>query len=164
EVEAAARFTDNFSATFSLGLINADYTEWLQASTDPNTGEPILVDVSNQREFQNTPDKTANLTLRYETPLGSGSLAMIGSVSYKGDSYQFEVPDPLVDQRAFSLYDLSLVWTSDNGRYEAALYGRNLADKEYIVASYEFGAVDNSVIGFYGPPRTLTGSFTVNFQ
>jgi iron complex outermembrane recepter protein len=164
EVEAAARFTDDFSATFSLGLINADYTEWLQASTDPNTGETSFVDISNQREFQNTPDKTANLTLRYETTLGPGSLAVIGSVSYKGDSYQFEVPDPLVDQQTFSLYDLSLVWTSDSGRYQAALYGRNLADKEYIVASYEFGAVDNSVIGFYGPPRTITGSFTVNFK
>jgi iron complex outermembrane recepter protein len=164
ELEAIARFNDHFSATFALGLINADYTEWLVASTDPGTGEPILVDISKDREFQNTPDKTANLGLRYETPVGPGSLAVIGSMSYKGDSQQFEIADPLVDQEAFTMYDLSAIWTSDSGRYEAGLHGRNLTDEEYVVASYEFGAVDNSLIGFYGPPRTVTGTFTVNFK
>jgi iron complex outermembrane receptor protein len=70
----------------------------------------------------------------------------------------------LVDQDSFSLYDLSVVWASDDGRYEAGLHGRNLGDEDYVAASYDFGAVDNSVIGFYGPPRTVTGTFTVNFN
>jgi iron complex outermembrane receptor protein len=164
ELEAAAQFSDQFSATLALGLINADYTEWLVASTDPVTGDPIFVDISDSREFQNTPDTTANLRLRYAIPVGAGSLAFIGSLTYKSDSHQFEIPNPLVDQKSFSLYDLSVVWASDDGRYEAGLHGRNLGDEDYVAASYDFGAVDNSVIGFYGPPRTVSGTFTVNFH
>lgn len=164
EIEAVAQFSDQFSATVAVGLINADYTEWLQASIDPDTGEPILIDISATREFQNTPDTTANLRLRYSTPAGPGDLAVIGSVAYRSASQQFEIPDPLVDQGSFSLLDLSLVWSSNNGRYEIGLHGRNLADEEYVAASYEFGAINNSVIGFYGPPRTVTGTFAMNFK
>ena len=164
EIEAAAQFTDNFSATFSIGLIDADYTEWLEASTDPDTGAPIFVDISDQREFQNTPDTTASLNLRYELPLASGDLALLGGISYRGLTHQFEVPNPLTDQDSFSLIDLSAVWTSGDGKYQLGLHGRNLGDEEYIAAAYDFATVASSVIGFYGPPRTVTGTFTVNFQ
>ena len=164
EIEAAAQFTESFSATFSLGLIDADYTEWLEASTDPDTGAPIFVDISDQREFQNTPDTTASLNLRYEMPLASGDLALLGGISYRSLTYQFEVPNPLTDQDSFSLVDLSAVWTSGDGKYQLGLHGRNLGDEEYIAAAYDFATVASSVIGFYGPPRTVTGTFTVNFQ
>ena len=164
EIEAAAQFTDNFSATFSIGLIDADYTEWLEASTDPDTGAPIFVDISDQREFQNTPDTTASLNLRYELPLASGDLALLGGISYRGLTHQFEGPNPLTDQDSFSLIDLSAVWTSGDGKYQLGLHGRNLGDEEYIAAAYDFATVASSVIGFYGPPRTVTGTFTVNFQ
>ena len=164
EIEAAAQFTESFSATFSLGLIDADYTEWLEASTDPGTGAPIFVDISSEREFQNTPDTTASLNLRYEMPLASGDLALLGGISYRSLTYQFEVPNPLTDQDSFSLVDLSAVWTSGDGKYQLGLHGRNLGDEEYIAAAYDFATVASSVIGFYGPPRTVTGTFTVNFQ
>ena len=163
EIEAAAQFTDNFSATFSLGLIDANYTEWLEATTDPVSGAPIFVDISDQREFQNTPDTTASLHLRYELPLASGDLALLGGISYRGSTHQFEIPNPLTDQNSFSLIDLSAVWTSGDGKYQLGLHGRNLGDEEYIAAAYDFPTVASSVIGFYGPPRTVTGTFSVNF-
>jgi iron complex outermembrane receptor protein len=165
EFEMVANFTDRFSAIASLGLIDAEYTEWLQASTDPVTGEPIIIDISDTREFQNTPDTTANLRLRYEFPVGAGSLAMIGGISYRSSSHQFEIPDPVVDQPSYSLIDISAVWTSDSGKYEAGIHGRNLGDEEYIAASYNFAGAGGfeSVIGFYGPPQSVTGTFAVNF-
>ncbi|MCG8370960.1 MAG: TonB-dependent receptor [Proteobacteria bacterium] len=163
EVEAVARLTDNFTATLALGLIDADYTEWLEATTDPVTGDPVFVDISDTREFQNTPETTMSLNLRYERPLAAGSLAINGGISYRDSTHQFEVPNPLTDQDSFTLYDLSAVWTSDDGKYELGLHGRNLGDEEYIAAAYDFPTVVNSVIGFYGPPRTVTLSGTVNF-
>ena len=163
EIEATARFTDQFSATLGLGFIDAEYTEWLEASTDPVTGDPIFVDISDQREFQNTPEITGSLNLRYETPTNNGALAFIGGISYRDKTYQFEIPNPLTDQDAFTLYDLSVVWTSDDGEYQVGLHGRNLTDKEYIAAAYDFPTVVSSVIGFYGPPRTVTLTGTINF-
>lgn len=164
EIEAVAQFTDNFSATFALGLIDADYTEWLEASTDPVTGAPIFVDISNQREFQNTPETTASLNLRMEFPLDVSDFALLGGISYRGSTHQFEVPNPLTDQGSFMLVDLSAIWTSGDSKYQVGLHARNLFDEEYIAAAYDFPTVANSVIGFYGPPRTLTGTFAVNFN
>ncbi len=164
EIEAVANLTDELTATLALGIIDAEYTEWLEASIDPGTGAPILIDVSSSRVFQNTPDTTANFRLRYETPVASGNFAVLGSVSYRSESHQFEIPNALVDQGSFSLIDLSFVWTSGDGKYEAGAHFRNLTDEEYIAASYDFGTVNNSVIGFYGPPRTITGSLAINFK
>lgn len=163
EIEAMAYLTDNFMATFALGLIDAEYTEWLEAAADPVTGAPIFVDISDQREFQNTPETTASLTLRYEMPVSSGQLAFVGNASYRDSTYQFEIPNPLTDQDAFTLLNLSAVWSSDDGKYQLGLHGRNLGDEEYIAAAYDFPTVVSSVIGFYGPPRSVTLSGTVNF-
>ena len=164
EIEAVAMLSDNLTATLALGLIDADYTEWLEATTDPVSGAPIFVDISDQREFQNTPDRTMALNLRYVAPLASGDLVFVGAYSYRGATTQFEIPNPLTNQDAFSLIDVSAVWTSETGKYQVGLYGRNMTDEEYIAAAYDFPTVANSVIGFYGPPRTLTGTFTVNFD
>ncbi len=167
EFEMIANFTDAFSSTLALGYIDADYTEWLVAETDPVSGETTFVDISGDRVFQNTPEWSAALGLRYEWPLSlfgnSGALAFLGSVSYRDDTFQFEIPNPLVDQEAYEIYNASLVWNSDDGRYRLGLHGRNLGDEEYVVANYDFPAVANSVIGFFGDPRTFTGSFTVRF-
>jgi len=163
EVEAIANLTDEFSITTALGFIDADYTKWLVGSTDPVSGEPTFVDISDTRVFQNTPDFTGNLQLRYEWPVGEGNLALVGSIAYKADSHQFEIADPLVDQDAYSLIDAGITWTPGDGRLVFGFYGRNLKDKEYIAANYNFPTVANSVIGFYGPPRTFAGTVTLKF-
>jgi len=167
EFEAVGQFTDAFSGNLAIGYVNADYTRWLVGSTDPVSGDPTFTDISSQRVFQNTPEWSGFLSLRYEWPLDlfgmQGSLAAIGSAAYKDKTYQFEIPNPITDQPSYWLYDASLVWTSDDDRYQLGLYGRNLADKEYVVASYDFPTVDNSVIGFFGNPRTVTASFTIRY-
>jgi iron complex outermembrane receptor protein len=167
EFEDVHQLTEAFSTKISVGYIDADYTEWLVGATDPVTGDPIFVDVSDDRVFQNTPEWTGNLTLRYEWPLSlfsnQGSLALIGSASYRDFTYQFEIPQPLVDQPSYTLVDASIVWSADDNRYQVALHGRNLTDEEYVVANYNFATVDSSVIGFYGNPLTVTLTGTVRF-
>ncbi|MEO0346424.1 MAG: TonB-dependent receptor [Pseudomonadota bacterium] len=159
EIEAAAQFTESFSGTFSLGLIDADFKRWIVEG----------VDVSGEREFQNTPDTTANLTLRNEWPITirgvEGGLALIGAASYRSDNTQFEIPVPLVDQDAFTLVDVSLVWTSYDDRIQAGIHGKNLTDEEYRVAAYNFPTLglEGNVSAFYGAPLTVTGTVRVRF-
>ena len=166
EFELIGNFTDNFSATLALGWIDADYTEWLVGGTDED-GNPIFEDISDQRVFQNTPENTASLNLRYEFPLdlfgNGGDLALSTLISYRDFTYQFEIPEPLVDQPSFTLVDASIAWNSASNRFSMALHGRNLTDERYVVANYNFPTVDNSVIGFYGPPRTWTVTGTYRF-
>ncbi len=63
------------------------------------------------------------------------------------------------------LFDLVASYTTPSGRYRMALEGRNLSDEEYRIGGYNFPGplLGNSVIGFYGPPRTLTAVFEVRF-
>jgi iron complex outermembrane receptor protein len=165
ELEGVFQFTDAFSATLAVGYIDAEYDEWLVS--DGGT-PPALIDVSDQFDFQNTPETSGNLALRYEWPLGlfgnDGSLALIGSVTHRGDTQQFEAADPLLDQPSYEIYDASLVWTSSDRRYQAGLHGRNLGDEEYKIAGYNFPTLGGGTItAFYGNPRQIFGSVSVRF-
>ena len=159
EIESMLQFTDTFSAMGSLGIIDAEYTEWLVAG----------VDISASREFQNTPELVANLQLRKEWSSNlfsrPGSISLIGGVSYKDDMYQFEIPNPLLDTDAYTLVDLSLGWRDDDGHYSLSLHGRNLTDEEYKIASYDFPTLGLEGVesAFYGNPRIITLTGTVSF-
>ena len=60
----------------------------------------------------------------------------------------------------------SVNWTSGDDRWQLGLHGRNLSDERYVTSGYNFpgAATDNSVLAFYGNPRTvtLTASFRFN--
>ncbi|HRE42399.1 MAG TPA: TonB-dependent receptor [Terricaulis sp.] len=159
EFEGTAQFTDHLSGALSFGYIDAEYTEFIVGG----------VDVSNQRDVQNTPDWTGNASLTYSVPLTigptPGTISFTGSAAYRGDTQQFEAAIPLLDQPAFWLYDAAVYWTSDNDRWRIGLYGRNLSDERYITSGYNFpgAATDNSVLAFYGNPQTFTASVEVRF-
>jgi iron complex outermembrane receptor protein len=155
ELESAFRITDGLTATLAVGYIDAKYTEFLLNG----------VDVSSQRDVQNTPDWTGNLGVTYGFPMFAGQLAFTGSAAYRGATQQFELPIPLLDQDAFWLFDASVSWTSDTGKWKAGLFGRNLGDERYITSGYNFpgAATDNSVLAFYGNPRTYTATVEYRF-
>jgi len=159
EFESTAHLSDSLSANVALGYIDAEYVEWFVGG----------VDVSADRVFQNTPELTASFSLRNEWDMSllnrSGTLVWTGSVSYQDDVHQFEIPQPLLDQEAFSLIDMSLVWSSTDNKYQLGLHGKNLSDKEYKVASYNFPTLGLEGVqsAFYGSPRQIIGSFSVNF-
>lgn len=84
----------------------------------------------------------------------------------------FETPFPEVDQPAYTLYDLSLIYTPVSERWRLGLHGRNLGDEQYRTGAYTFAyspsapstlVFGDSVIGFYGPPRTVSLSLDISF-
>jgi len=163
ELEAQAWITRNLAARLTLGYLDARFNEFVTLNTTTGVRE----DMADERDFQNTPDWTANLALPYSVDLGQGrgSVIFTPSASYRGATQMFEQALPLLDQGAYWLYDATLLWTAENGRYRVGLSGRNLSDERYRAGGYNFaGAVTgNSVIGFYGAPRTVTLNLTANF-
>lgn len=167
---------DALTTMLTLGYIDADYDEFITAVTDPATGSTALEDVADQRVFQNTPDWTGHWNMRYDVPMAmfgnEGMFSVIGAWSYRGKTNQFEIASPFLDQDAYSLYDLHLVWKRNDGRYQIGLHGRNLGDEQYKTAGYVFATPDGSAStlglegvmnAFYGPPRTITLTGTVHF-
>ena len=167
---------DSLSTSVALGYIDAEYDEFITAIADPATGEQALVDVADERVFQNTPSRTGHARLRYDLPVGwfgtDGMFSAIGSWSYRSKTNQFEIPSEFLDQPGYALYDLSLLWKRMDGKYELGLHGRNLTNEEYQVSGYVFATPDGqqSTLGlegvmnaFYGDPRTITLTGQVNF-
>ncbi|MDP2116474.1 MAG: TonB-dependent receptor [Brevundimonas sp.] len=161
EFEGRLRILDNLTANFAVGYLNSDFEEFLRY----NLTTMAFEDISDQVVLQNAPEWTGYLGFTWIGDVAGGDLAVTPSVSYRGSSSMFEFPNPVLDQKAYSLVDLSIVWTDPSNRYTLGLYGKNLTDKEYRVGGYNFpGALfDNSIIGYYGPPRTVTASVKVNF-
>jgi iron complex outermembrane receptor protein len=134
-------------------------------------------DVADQRVFQNTPDVTAHMGFNMGLPVAGGMMDFIGLASLRSDASQFEVPNPFLDQDGFVLVDASMVYTVDSGLFSIGLHGKNLFDKEYGVAGYNFvaGGVppgtpfrptlgrEGTLTGFYGDPRRVFVTAQVNF-
>ncbi|MBX9801754.1 MAG: TonB-dependent receptor [Caulobacteraceae bacterium] len=161
EFEGQLRILDNLSANFAVGYLHSDFEEFLRY----NLTLARFEDISNQVVLQNAPEWTGYLGFTWIGDVAGGALAVTPSVSYRGDYSQFEFPNPILDQKAYSLVDLSIVWTDPTDRFTLGLYGKNLTDEAYRVGGYNFpGALfDNSVIGYYGPPQTVTASLQVKF-
>jgi iron complex outermembrane receptor protein len=172
EFEGAFHVTENLVINGMLSYLDAQFEEFLAyIPTGPlNSTCPALVgclvDVSDQRNFQNTPEWTGAISLTYTHNFSDGShLNFTPSAAYRSDYQQFETPAPLLDQEAYWMYDASVVWTSASDRWMVGLNGKNLSDERYKTGGYSFpGALTgDSVIAFYGAPRTFTFSVGVKF-
>lgn len=155
ELEASLAVTDNLLANMTVGYADTEFVEFISGGED----------ISDQRDMQNTPDTTAMFQLNYSLPMDSGAEVVLNpSVSYRADTQIFETPNPILDQEAYALVDMSATYYSADGAWNLSLVGKNLADKEYRVAGYAYTAAFGRPgldTGFYGPPRTvaLTGSY-----
>ena len=168
---------DRLNFGWSLGYLNADYLEYIDARG---------IDVADRRQVQNTPEWTASGTVNYAVPVASGNLNLNTTVSYRSSSQQFELAIPGLDQGSYALWDASLVWRSDDDRWSVGLHGRNLTDERYIVAGYNFlrqnpdtgqfilangqpglsstlGA-EGILTAYYGNPRQVYLSVGLNFR
>ena len=155
------------NVNWSLGVLDAEYNTFVDA---------FGVDVADERVFQNTPDVTAHMGFNLGLPVASGIVDFLGSVSLRSDASQFETPNPFLDQDGFALVDASIVYTDDEDRFSIGVHGKNLFDKRYIVAGYNFVAggtggvpftptlgLEGTLTGFYGDPRRFYVTGEVRF-
>ncbi|WP_443192950.1 TonB-dependent receptor [Novosphingobium sp. KACC 22771] len=186
-VEAEAKLKlGALSLNGSLGYIDAKYLQYI--TNIPNTNLPgspsTPTDVAANRKVQNTPAWTGNASATYAIPVPSGSLDLSGGVSWKSTTYQFEIPNPYLDQPAYALFDASLVYRAPGGRWTLGVYGKNLADKRYKTSGYTYvaanpttGALTYTAGGaliptlgkegvlttYWGNPQQVFATATVNF-
>lgn len=154
EIEVTAMLASDLMVSAALGHIDAAFKEFLVFDLTSRT----YVDVADQRRFQNTPKWNGNLSLTYTSDLGdNGSLTIVPAISFRSAVNLFETPVPAIDQGAYQLVDVGVTWISADERYRVGLYGRNLTDVRYRTGGYNFPSIGfgQSVIGFYGPPRTV---------
>lgn len=176
--EDMAAAGDRLNFTGTLGYLDAEYLEFIGLIA----GQPV--DIADYREVQNTPKWTMSGTLDYDTPAFGGRLNANTTLSYRSKSQQFELRSPGLDQPGFALWDANLVWRAPGNRYSIGLHGKNLTDKRYVTAGYNFLAQnpltgefltnaagnriptlgrEGTLTAYYGNPRQVWLSLGVNF-
>lgn len=169
---------DKLTLSGAFGYIDAKYKKYIT-----NIGG-VPTDVAQYRKVQNTPEFTASGTLGYSTPVGDGDLDFTTSLSYRSKTYQFEIPNPYIDQDGYAVLDANLVYTAPNKRWSIGVHGRNLTDERYKSSGYTFvvadpktGAIplgtngyplpslgkEGTLTAFYGSPRQVFVTGTVHF-
>ena len=109
-----------------------------------------LVDASGSH-LRQAPRNSANINVKYVIPTEIGEFAL--RVEYSQvDRQSTDYIDKRTRIDAHELFDASIGWTSESERLDVSIWGKNLADKDYISHSYVIGP---GVIGVWGPPRTV---------
>lgn len=119
------------------------------------------VDLRNQsgQDTFRAPRNKASLEILHELTLGGhGELAT--SAEYRYTSEQRGELEPYANQPAYGLIDGNLTWVSPGRRYEASLWGKNLANRVWISHVY---TIANEVFGVYGEPRMYGLRLTWHF-
>ena len=169
---------DRLTLALSGGYIDAEYEEYITNIAG------VPTDVADFREVQNTPKFNGSATLAYSTPVGAGDIDFSTTYSYRSKTYQFEIPNPYIDQDGYGLLDANLVYTSPGERFSLGIHGRNLLDKQYKTSGYTFVFADaitgeiplgsngfptptlgpeGTLTAFYGNPRQVFVTGTVKF-
>lgn len=109
--------------------------------------------------LRQAPENSYNIAVNYtqETSIGlfDYNLAFSHADSQLND---YIVSATVID--AYDLLDARMSWTSTDEKWEVALWGKNLTDKEYIAHSYVIGP---GVIGAWAPPRTFGANVIWNW-
>ncbi len=169
---------DRLSIALTGGYIDAEYKEYIT-----NIGG-VPTDVAEFREVQNTPEFTSSATLAYSADVSGGDLDFTSTVAYRSKTFQFEVPNPFIDQPGYATLDANLVYRAPDGRWSLGVHGRNLTDKQYKTSGYTFVAADpvtgviplgangfpiptlgpeGTLTAFYGNPRQIFVTATFGF-
>ncbi|MDE2561307.1 MAG: TonB-dependent receptor [Sphingomonadales bacterium] len=183
EIEGRARLIDGpagtgLSLSGSVGYIDARYTRYVT-----NIGG-VPTDVAQYRKMQNTPAWTGNAALDYALPIAGGRLDAIASLAFKSKTYNYETPNPYIDQKAYQTVDASLVYHAPGNRWSLGVFGKNLFDVRYKTSGYTFMAAnpvtgalltnssgalipalgkEGTLTAFYGDPRRVFVTGTLDF-
>ncbi len=166
--------TDDLTVTANVGYIDAEFKEVLRF----NSVTEQFDNIKDQFVVSNTPEITGNLAANYEISNSLGDWVFNANYYYR-DDYAINEENNLLNQEGYGLVNLGLNWYHPDGAWTASLHVKNLTDKEYIVGGYQFVTPDtsdptnislytpglggdNTLIGYYGDPRTI--HFTVGYQ
>ena len=141
ELESTAVLFDGFELSAALGLTDAKYKKFVDATGD-----------RSDEEFQLVPKWTGSVAAQYTHDLAAGRLFTRADYSYKDRiAYGKNLVPPYTEAKSFGLVNARVGFSPGAGKLDIAAYGRNLTDVRYkdAVLDSSFG----SITGSYSTPR-----------
>lgn len=168
DVEGEFLFTDNFLVTAGFSwadtkledntLVVPPCASGLCTVLDPldSTGRAII----DGNAFTQAPEYIATVTARYGIPLTSGELFFFTDWAFQGETQFFLYESAEFRSKSTFEGGARVGYAHDDGRWEVALFGRNITDEENVKGGIDF----NNLTGFENEPRIVGVSFRANFN
>ncbi len=122
ELEVTALPIENLTLSANLGLLDANYTSFFANVF----GTPLPHDYSFLRPAR-APKWTGNFQASYEIQLnGYGTLTPMAGVEMESSHFTDLTNNPVGFQSGYAKVDASLTWDDPSGKWEVALWGKNL--------------------------------------
>ncbi len=161
--------TTNIGSADIYGL-EAEFT-WLATENFQLAGYYALLDTkvkdliinnidASGSDLRQAPKNSYNVRADYTLPISSGAVDFRLEFSHVDEQLNdYLNTHTIIDEQ--DLLDGRIAWTSADGKWELALWGKNLTDEDYISHTYVIGP---GVIGVWGPPLTYGIAATLNIE
>jgi iron complex outermembrane receptor protein len=165
------------AATFALnvGYLDSYYENFLIgcfAGTPGCTPSSPPINVADQNRPINAPAWTISGNITYTWDLPGGSLLARTGYDWRSFTKVANTTPSVTDQPAYGLLNAGIAFTTNSNAWRFSIDAKNLTDRFYRVAGYDFGnppiSAANALggvsqIGFYGPPRTYSATVSYRF-
>jgi len=176
EVEAGWNPDEHWAVNASASFLDAKYDSYTNRDNIDHPGafalggcvaalstpDSCIQDLAGRR-LNNAPRFSSNVGISYRSnKYDWGDLLGRIDIAYRSKTYFREFNQPLDAQDAFTLVNMSLIWTDPSDRYSARLFGNNVTNVPYFVflaTSEQVGR--RSVV--WGPPRQVGLELTAKF-
>ncbi len=146
--------SEHWLVSGNLAYLKTQYDEYLYRG----------INIANQQEFTNAPERSGAVNVEYNTPVSDGNLGFRVGYNYQSrvvaTTEVTSVADPIT-QGGYGLLSAGVIWRTGHN-WMFSLQGTNLTDREYRTTGYNINAALGVLTGFYGAPRqyTLTARYS----
>ena len=148
------RFSENINGWFNFAYIDGGFNAF--------DDDGVYQQLAGNR-FRMTPKQSLSLGVDWTIPLSSGdSLYVRPSYSYRSQVYFEDENQPGIEQDGYGLLNLRAGWRFAD-RWEVAVWGNNLADKEYLTDAGNTGLLFGIPTVIAGPDRSYGVTLRAKF-
>jgi iron complex outermembrane recepter protein len=178
ELESVWRPLRPLTLSLNVGYLDSYYKDYLIPCSvftlAPGcTAGVSSVNVADENRPINAPNWTISENNVYTWDVSWGSILARLGFDWRSFIKVANTTPSVTDQPKYGLLNAGLAFETTDKSWRFSIDGKNLTDKYYRVAGYDFGnppiGPSNSFIGgvsqigFYGPPRTVTATISHHF-
>jgi len=167
DLDSEFLFTDRFMMTLGFSYTDTEIDDDTLVVPPCGSGlctvlDPLDVNgraIIDGNSFTQAPEYVATVTARYGVPVGNGEVFFFTDWAFQGETQFFIYESEEFYSDGNFEGGARIGYSHDGGKWEAALFGRNITDEENVKGAIDF----NNLTGFDNEPRIIGVSFRARF-
>jgi iron complex outermembrane receptor protein len=167
DLDAEFLFTDRFMMTLGFSYTDTEIDDSELVVPPCGSGACTVLDpldadgraIIDGNSFVQAPEYVATVTARYGIPVGGGEMFFYTDWAFQGETQFFIYEAEEFKSDGNFEGGARIGYSHDGGKWEVALFGRNITDEENVKGAIDF----NNLTGFDNEPRIVGVSFRTRF-